>query len=98
MIVMSCRTVFTTQRDTLLSMASQCLMSFLNDTHYSRETHWSMASQGLLSFLNRKKKQKRLINASIIKIGLSGDLLGGFRGIATIEATETASGISMLQF
>ena len=54
---------------------------FLNRYVPQKETHWSMASHCLVSFLNRKKK-KQLTNASIRKMGLSGDLLGGFRGIA----------------
>ena len=37
------------------------------------------------------EKQKQLINISTIKVGLSGDLLGSFRGIATTEATKAAS-------
>ena len=133
-VIFSC-TVCTTRGDTLWSMASQCLMSFLNDTHYSRrhtlvhsitvsvvfskqirrhtlvhhigvfskqiyttqgDTLWSMASQCLVSFLNRGKQQKQLTNASIIKMGLSGDLLRGFGGIATIEATELGSCLSKI--
>jgi len=52
-----------------------------------------MASQHSLSFLNNKKNQKQLTNASIIKMGMSGDLLGRFRGIATMEATEAAASL-----
>ena len=43
----------------------------LNRYALLKETHWSMTSQCLVSFLN-----KQLTNASIIMMGLSGDLLG----------------------
>ena len=56
-----------------------------------------MALQHLVSFLNRKKKQKQPANASIIKMGLSGDLLGSFRSTATIEATEAAVSVKVFQ-
>ena len=47
-----------------------------------------MASQFLVSTMNKKKEQKHLTNASIVKMGSSG---GGFRGVATIEETEAAA-------
>jgi len=59
---------------------------YICDPVWPWTSDWSMASQRLLSFVN----QKKVTNASIIKMGLSGDLLGGFRGIPTIEVTKVA--------
>ena len=49
-----------------------------------------------------RKKNKQLTNASIIKMaiikmGFSGDLLGGFRGIATIETTQAAASVKIFK-
>jgi len=34
---------------------------------------------------------------AIIKMGFSGDLLGGFRGIATIETTQAAASVKIFK-
>ena len=50
MVVISCRTMCTTQGDTLWSMALQCLVSVLNRYELPKEALCSMTSQCLILF------------------------------------------------